>query len=121
MDGTNNKQQKIACLLLFESLKLLHDKLEIDKHNLAKTVNFSTQGIMFNGRDITTIKSPSTDFTDHDRLQAYTKLDYADGSRTNDYDGLAHIQQEMQDKPPQYMQDIKQGKCKKIVFVLTDG
>jgi hypothetical protein len=41
-NNQKNAQQKIACLLIFEALKMLHDKLEMEKANLLKPVNFST-------------------------------------------------------------------------------
>ncbi|MEI7558496.1 MAG: hypothetical protein WCJ45_07010 [bacterium] len=42
-----NRQQKIAVLLILESLKRLHDKLSEEKYNLTEGVEFTTQAIMF--------------------------------------------------------------------------
>ena len=59
MEWEENRQQKIAILLIFEALKLLHDKLEMDKHNLEKPINFSTEWIMFKWRNTKNFKKSS--------------------------------------------------------------
>lgn len=120
MKWEENRQQKIAILLIFEALKLLHDKLEMDKHNLEKPVNFSTEGIMFKWINTKNFKKSSTDFTDKNRLDVYSLLDYSDWNITNDYDGVNDIIKNIENKPEEYLRSIKEWKIKKIVLVLSD-
>jgi hypothetical protein len=118
--AVENREQKIATLLIFEALKLLHDKLEMEKFRLEKPVNFSTEGIMFIWKTTKNFKKSSTDFTDNDRLEAYSLLDYCDGDRTNDYDGVKDIIKDIENKPDEYLKSIKEWKIKKIVLILSD-
>lgn len=118
--AVKNREQKIATLLIFEALKLLHDKLEMERFRLVKPVNFSTEGIMFTWRSTKNFKKSSTDFTDSDRLEAYSLLDYCGWNSTNDYDSLDDIIREIKSKPDEYLKSIKSWKTKKIVLVLSD-
>lgn len=121
MEWQNNVQQKIACLLIFEALKLLHDKLEMDKMNLAEPINFLTEWFLFYWQWVSQIKEKSTDFTDKDRLTAYRTLDFSDWKITNDYDWLNVIIKSISEQPQEYLDWLKNWKIKKIVIVLSDG
>ncbi|EKE28040.1 MAG: hypothetical protein ACD_3C00108G0003 [uncultured bacterium (gcode 4)] len=116
-----NPQQKIACLLIFEALKRLHDKLADAVYEMKSPIEFSTSWIMFKWwKSIVDLKKKSSDFTDKDRIDCFNKLDYCNWWDTNDYDAIDRLITEMSMKDDEYIKDIKSWKIKNIVVVLTD-
>jgi hypothetical protein len=93
----------------------------MEKANLLKPVNFSTDWVMFDWNRTREIKKSWTDFSDKDRLKAYSVLDYCDWGSTNDYDWLDEIIKDIESRPQEYLDNIKSWKTKKIVLVLSDG
>ncbi len=122
MEGTKNKQQKIAMLLILEALKRLHDRLSEERKNLKEGVEFQTQALMFMERmeGILHCKDLWSDFSDTERLKSYSTLDYADGW-TNDFDGLQEIIDQMKGYSHEHLEEIHSSKTKKIIIVLSDG
>jgi len=120
MEWEKNRQQKIAFLLIFEALKRLVDRLSLAKTQLQESLDIVTEGLMFTGSWVETIKEASNDMTDKDRLEAFGILDYAGGWMTNDYDAIKKVLEDIENRPYQDLQDIKQWKIKKIVIVLSD-
>lgn len=118
--NNKNRYQKISVLLILEWLKRLHDTLERENKDLKQWVEFTTEGTMFCGSwDVRQFKLPSNDFLDRERLEAYKTLDYQEGN-TNDFDALHQIIGNLQTASQEYQEDIKAGKTKKIVIVLSD-
>ena len=112
--------QKIACLLIFEALKLLHDKLESEVYDMKSPIEFTTAWLMFDGSGLRQLKEPSSDFTDSERIDCYDKLDYNSWLRTNDYDAIDHMINEVKSRWQEYVDELLAGKTKNIVMVLTD-
>lgn len=118
--NNKNRYQKISVLLILEWLKRLHDKLERENKDLKQGVEFTTEGTMFCGSwSVAQFKAPGNDFLDAERLQAYKTLNYQNGN-TNDFDALHQIMENIQKASQEYQEDIKAGKTKKIVIVLSD-
>ncbi|EKE30191.1 MAG: hypothetical protein ACD_2C00027G0004 [uncultured bacterium (gcode 4)] len=120
-DHGKNPQQKIACLLIFEALKRLHDRLADAVYEMKSPIEFSTSWIMFKWwKSIVDIKGESSDFTDKDRIDCFNKLDYCRWWDTNDYDAIDKLIINIKNKWSEYSDDMKSWKIKNIVVVLTD-
>jgi hypothetical protein len=105
-----------------EALKKLHDKLEVESYNLKQKIEFNTDWIMFlsSANWVNQFKNESSDFTDKERLNTYSTLDYCSWNDTNDYDALKQIIENLKQKSDEYLQNIKTWKVKKIVVVMSD-
>lgn len=129
------KYQKMATLLILESLKYLHDRLEWEINDLSVPLNFLTQAMMFMGRTkqkwfrsesrnpseyIRHIKPLWKSLNDKERLEAYETLNICDGWNTNDNDWLKNVYLEVMNKWTAYKESIKSWKLVKIVIVTTD-
>jgi len=121
-ENDKSRQQKIAVLLILESLKRLHDKLSEEKHNLTEGVEFTTQAIMFSEKIkwVLDCKNLWSDFSDQERLYTYSSLDHANWW-TNDYDGLQKVIDHMKWYSHEHLQEIQSWKIKKIIIVMSDG
>ena len=118
--NNKNRYQKISVLLILEWLKRLHDKLERENKDLKQWVEFTTEGTMFCWSwSVDQFKLPGNDFSDIERIAAYKTLDYQNWN-TNDFDALHQIMENIQKASQEYQEDIKAGKTKKIVIVLSD-
>lgn len=123
MKWEKNRQQKINVLLIFEAFKRLHDMLDTEKRDLAEPLEFHTDGYIFKDAAnwVNHIKDMSDDFTDEQRLKTYKELDYYKGNDTNMHEALAHVYEGFTNTTMEYKQDIRDKKCKRIIFILSDG
>jgi hypothetical protein len=63
--------------LVFEALKNLHDRIALQKERMESLVSFETEGYLFSGNlpdGHILLKPKGSDFSDRERLDAYTKL-----------------------------------------------
>ncbi len=120
MQWEKNRQQKIAFLLILEALKMLHDKIEINKSYLKKPINFQTTWFIF-GRHSRCIKEKSSDIKDKERLQLYSSLDEYDWPKNNEWLLLEKIYKDFHyNTSESEKKEIKDWKTKKIIIVLSD-
>jgi hypothetical protein len=77
MEGSKNKNQAKAILLVFEALKRLHDKIKLNKEGFSTSVEFETEGYLFSGslpNKYIPLKEKGSDFSDDERLTVYSAL-----------------------------------------------
>ena len=121
MQWEKNREQKVAILLMFEWLRRLHDRLEDMRSSLAEPIDFTTEGFIF-GSKSRKIKEASSTFEDRERLEVYKALDEDNGPKNNEWLLLEKMYLEFERNTPNDIKEkIKQGKIKKIIFILTDG
>ena len=122
MSWYKNSEQKKAALLIFESLKRLYDKIQRENTiGHEQKITFNTDGKIFMWNEhVETLKRPSPDFTDQERMKTFQLLDYDDGNNTDDYCAVRKTYEDIISKWPKYLERIKKWEIKRIVLVITD-
>jgi hypothetical protein len=120
MQWIQNQEQKRAILLVLEAMKLLHDKTEDALSRSHAKIKFATQALLFWKPQIQVMKTKWSDLRDSERISLFSHLDYCEWG-TNDYDALSFIQKQVNETGGKYKEEIKLGKRKHIIVVMTDG
>jgi hypothetical protein len=117
--NNKNQEQKKTCLAIFEWLKILHDKLQQESSEMVSDLNFTTEWLMFDGSSVHTIKKKGTEFTDSQRLQAFSELDRCNWYN-NETDALGIIKKDILTWTQEYRENILSWEIKKIIIIISD-
>jgi von Willebrand factor type A domain len=121
MDSPSEKkiEQRRAAILVMEALKEWCDTLEEESVNMSDSLQISTEMYSFQGEnDNVPIKTMSRDLSEKDRIEVARVLSSTPGGSTPDYVPLEAIDSSINEDT---LSNIKDGKLKKIVIVMTDG
>ena len=125
MSGDKAVAQRRSAILVMEALKEFSDMLDEDRGSLAVDLEVQTELRAFGISSLGTklYKPLSKELTEKQRIEFFKGLLETSGG-TNDYDSLAEIEKDVRRKiaeDPQYSEELKSGKRREIVIVLSDG
>lgn len=122
-DGKHIAQRRSA-ILVMEALKEFSDILDTERPALGVDLDVSTELRSFGVSEGTRLYKPlSKDLTEKQRVEYFKGLLDCPGG-TNDYDAIADIEKDIIErmaKDPAYATELKSGKRREIIIVLSDG
>lgn len=124
MDGEKAVVQRRSAIVVMEALKEFSDLLDEERPGLKVDLDVQTELSSFGVNEgIRLYKPLSNELTEQQRINYFKGLLETPGE-TNDYDALAAIELDIQEKTtsePTYMEELRSGKRRELVIVLSDG
>lgn len=123
-DGRKDVAQRKSAVVVMESLKEFSDILDEERGGMAVDLEVQTELRSFGVQEGTRLyKSLSSELTEKQRVEYFKGLMETKGG-TNDYDALAKIEEDIKSRisaDPIYAEELRSGKRREIVIVLSDG
>lgn len=124
MQGQKAVYQRRSAIAVMEALKEFSDMLDDERAALSLDLDVNTELRSFGVSEGTRLYKPlSKELTERQRIEFFKGLLETSGG-TNDYDALAEIEKNVREKIAQdstYATELKSGKRREIVIVLSDG
>lgn len=126
--GGKDVAQRRSAILVMEALKEFSEFLDEERSGLVVDLDVQTELLSFgvgwrSGSGIRVYKPLSKELSEQQRIEFFKGLGRTTGV-TNDFDALAEIEVDVKDKiarNPLYGTELKSGKSREIVIVLSDG
>lgn len=124
--GGKDVAQRRSAILVMEALKEFSDILDSKRAGLSVDLEIQSELSSFGVRSRTGIrlyKPLSKELSEKQRIEFFKGLERTQGG-TNDFDVLARIEEDIKEhiaRDPQYGADLKSGKRREIIIVLSDG
>lgn len=125
-DGIKDVAQRRSAILIMEALKEFSDMLDAERARLSVDLDVQTELRSFgttSRRGTKLYKPLSKELSEKQRIEFFKGLDITVGG-TNDFDALAEIEKDIKEqiaRNPQYGTDLKGGRLREILIVLSDG
>ncbi len=123
MEGQKAIVQRRSAILVMEGLREFTEMLDDQQDGIHPHLDVETELRSFGAGSTEVHKPLSKELTEKHRVAFFKEL-LATGGGTNDYDALSKIEVDVKNRintDPVYAQDLKSGKRREIVIVLSDG
>ena len=125
ISGTKIEEQRRSCVLLMEALREFSNMTEdLGPLTIGLDVKSEVRSFGDDPKRTEILKPLSNELTEKQRVAVFKSLAIADSGINNEEVVLEEVYKSIQQEVaqnPTYLEDIKKGKVRKIIIILTDG